>query len=259
MNRVKPKFCGVCKFIGFAAFAFVLVLRARAGGAEEMVNLRLMPTGATARLGGYIPQHLELSSAKPSGITQTPANLSSLPYGRFSKLGPAESPTTFFVIVDEPEGRPARLFVDANGNGDLTDDPPAEWAAKTNRTSGGRELVSYFGGAVVQRWPTARKTLALRIPMFRFDKSDPELARQRGEPAFLLRWDYARFGAVTIEGAPCPAMLSDRLTTGDFRGGKDAKHPAAALFLDLNGDGRFDVRNESFRTDRPIHDRRLHL
>ena len=34
---------------------------------------------------------------------------------------------TFIVIVDRPEGADTRIYVDTNGNGDLTDDPPASW------------------------------------------------------------------------------------------------------------------------------------
>src|SRR2546430_16768994 len=119
------------------------VLAAVPAAAEE-VKLKLVPTGAMPKMGGYMPQRLELSEQKPAGITKTPAGLSAPLYGAI-KLGAAEHPSTIYLAVDEPDGKSSRLFVDSNGNGDLTDDPPAEWKGRPGQ--GG--LTMYMGGANV--------------------------------------------------------------------------------------------------------------
>jgi thiol-disulfide isomerase/thioredoxin len=68
----------------------------------------------------------------------------------------------------------------------------------------------------------------------------------------LYYGDYAREGTVKIGEKSHPALLMDPLTTGDFRGTKDEK-AQPALMLDLNGDGKFDRRHESFRVGKPFN------
>jgi thiol-disulfide isomerase/thioredoxin len=218
-----------------------------AGANADEARFLLLPAGAAAKLGGFIPQHLILTTTKPGGIRQVPASLVAPLYGEFH-LGPAELPAIFFVIVDEPQGKPARLFVDANGNGDFTDDPPIEWQPKTNH-SNGRDLVSYSGAATF-KVPYDNQTVELRFPLFRLDKNDPQ---HPGVGRMLFYYsDYARVGTLNLGGKAYSALLSDRLGAGDFRPGKDPAHPSVILFIDVNGDGKFDLGTEAFRTDRPL-------
>ena len=107
-----------------------LMLWASAASAQE-VNLTFESSGASRKLGGYMPQRLQLSATQPEGLKKAPAGLTAPLYGQL-KLGPAESPMTVLVVLDEPDQKDARLWVDANGNGDLTDDPPAEWQGRAN-------------------------------------------------------------------------------------------------------------------------------
>ena len=120
---------------------------ALAAGADE-VKFTLQPNKAFSKLGYYMPQRLNLSAQKPDGVKTPPPGLEAPMYGEM-KLGPAESPSTFFLIVDEPDGKPARLFVDANGDGDFTNDKPAEWKSST-RTNNGVTTTSYSGGGDFQ-------------------------------------------------------------------------------------------------------------
>src|SRR5206468_4322956 len=107
-----------------------------------------LKSGATMKVGSYMPQRLELKAEKPSELAKAP-ELSAPMFGILT-MGTQESPTRAIVAVDEPEGQPARLYVDANGNGDLTDDPATEWQPRTSRGSDGKELTMYLGGASVE-------------------------------------------------------------------------------------------------------------
>ena len=124
--------------------------------AADDIKMDWQSSGVSKTTGYYRPVVSNSLVDKPDGIKAVPADLAAPLYGKL-QLGPAEAPTTFFVIVDEPEGKPSRLFVDANANGDLTDDPPAEWKGRPregNRRDGAYHLSS---AEPICSWPTARK------------------------------------------------------------------------------------------------------
>src|SRR5438067_2774694 len=91
----------------------------RAEDASAEVKIKLMPEGAMRKLGGYQPQMIKMSETKPDALKKAPELAAPL-YGSIKFGG-----VTHLIVLDEPEGKDAKLYVDANGNGDLTDDPPA--------------------------------------------------------------------------------------------------------------------------------------
>jgi hypothetical protein len=84
-----------------------------AGLAADGVSMKFMGSGATARVGGYVPLSAEMNGTVDS-VKQAPEGLEAAKYGTL-KLG--KQSWTF--ILDEPEGKPAKLYVDTNGDGDL--------------------------------------------------------------------------------------------------------------------------------------------
>ena len=135
------------------------------------------------KMGGYMPQRLDLKAEKPAGLTKAPELAAPL-FGVLS-LGAKESPMQVIVAVDEPEGQPSRLYVDSNANGDLTDDPATEWKARTSKNPDGRELTSYSGGAFLEV-ALGGKSVPAHLGMYRFDKNDPPDGTQ-GIPVLLRR------------------------------------------------------------------------
>ena len=72
----------------------------------------------------------------------------------------------------------------------------------------------YSGGATL-KVPAKGETLALHVPMYRFDKNDPQRAALTN---FVFYYsDYARSGEVNLGGKAYSAMLIDDAVTGDFR------------------------------------------
>jgi peroxiredoxin len=228
-------------------FAALLIGTTFAAGAEE-VKLDWLASGATQKTGYYRPQRVTLSSAKPDGLKAAPTDVQAPLYGKL-QLGPAESPTGFFVVIDEPEGKPARLFVDANANGDLTDDPPVEWKGRAYKGQNGADLTSYSGGADLPLAYGAEK-LKLHVELYRFDKHDADRA-ELASTLFYYR-DFARAGEVSLGGKTYQAMLVDELATGDFRPPKDDDKSSVMLFLDLNNNGKFE-HGESFDVTKPFN------
>jgi thiol-disulfide isomerase/thioredoxin len=217
-------------------------------GADD-VKMEWQSSGVMEKIGSYRPLHLVLSPVKPDGIKVQPADLAAPLYGKL-ELGPTEAPTTFFVIVDEPEGKPARLFVDANANGDLTDDPPAEWKSRSSKGENGVELTSYSGGAdLLVSYGTEK--LKSHLGIYRFDKHD---ARRAAITNFLFYYrDYGRAGDVSLGGKTYHAFLLDDNATGDFRAAKGDTNAAITLLLDLNNNGKFETRGESFNVTKPFN------
>ncbi len=213
----------------------------------DTVKLKLVPTGAMPKMGGYMPQRLELSDKKPASITKFPADLTAPLYGAL-KLGAAEHPTTISLIVDEPDGKPSRLFVDSNANGDMTDDPPAEWKGRPGQ--GG--LTMYMGGANVNV-SYGSEPAPLHIAMYRFDKNDTQRAQLKN--VLLYYSDYAYEGDLALGGKKYHVLLADRVASGDFRGA-NAEGPTgsgAQILIDVNGNGRFDARGEIYDIRKPFN------
>jgi thiol-disulfide isomerase/thioredoxin len=219
------------------------VLVARADDAK----LAWQPSGVADKLG-FRPMRLILSPEKPDGIKIVPTNLVAPLYGHL-QFGPAEAPAAYFLILDEPPGQPSRLFVDANGNGDFTDDPPATWVGKAAKGTDGASLTNFLGGADLRAAYGSEK-VSLHLGFCRFDPHD---ASRPDYVNYLFYYtDYARVGDVSVGGQSYKAMLLDEFATGDFRPSQGASPKVVALLLDLNHDGKFQMRSESFDVSGPF-------
>ena len=216
--------------------------------AEPEVDLKWLPSDASKELG-YVPQRLKLSPVKPVSVKKSPDGLTAPLYGEF-KIGSREKPVTVQVLLDEPEGKPSRLLVDANGNGDFTDDAAPNWADKKMPGRDGRETVVHIGDATV-KIPFASGGADARLGMYRFDKSDS--ARAPLMDSMFYHRDYALKGHVKFTDKALPAILSDEMATGDFRGKDGGQFSGVLLVVDLNADGKFDSRREGFDVKKPFN------
>jgi hypothetical protein len=76
---------------------------------------------------GYMPMGIVLSADKPIGVSikKEPSYRTTPKYGVL-KMGDGPQ-SKILVAVDEPTDQVWRLYVDANANGDLTDDGDGSW------------------------------------------------------------------------------------------------------------------------------------
>jgi len=219
-----------------------------ASATAQEVQLKLLPTGGMSKMGGYYPLRLALSADQSEDIKKLPTDLAAPLFGTF-KLGASDAPTAIAVVLDEPDGKPSRLFVDANANGDLTDDPAPVWNSRNVKGSDGKDYQQFLGNAKVNV-PLGKEPATLTIAMYRFDRRDPARSAQKG---FLFHYpDYAREGEVALGGKTYKALLADRMATGDFRG-KDAASSGVQLFLDVNENGKFEAGSEAFDVRQPFN------
>lgn len=225
--------------------AMVTVLMIAAGvatAADDTVRLGVLSSGAVLKLGGYVVQNAALGDQRPATLTHEPADLVAPRYAVLPIAGPEGA--VFHVVVDAPDGNAARLFVDRNGNGDLTDDPVVGWLGE--ESGGGRK---YSGSAFVEIGE-AESPFPAGVGVYWFD--DP----QRPELRDALRYyrDYAREGELTISGKAYRVMLGDNLASGDFRAEGAARGLAVPkLMIDINANAEFDARGEEFPVNQPFN------
>lgn len=228
--------------------AVLLAAPLLAFAAEPDVKLNVLPAGGATKMGGYYPLRLALSEEKPAGLGKLPGDLAAPLFGTL-KLGPADAPKSFAVVLDEPDGKPSRLFVDANGNGDLTDDAAPDWTSRPVKGSDGKDYAT-FSGATKVNLMLGSESHGLTVKLYRFDKRDPARAAMKNT---LFHYpDYAREGDVKLGDKTFKALLADRRATGDFRG-KDGPDSGVQLFLDVNGNGRFEAASEAFDVRKPFN------
>ncbi|MDZ4754937.1 MAG: TlpA disulfide reductase family protein [Phycisphaerae bacterium] len=221
-------------------------------------TLTRIESGASAKFGYYAPLRLELVETPPESLTKPPAALEAPLYGVIQPAG--ANGRVYHVILDEPDGKPARLFIDANGNGDCTDDAPATWEGKPSPGHDGKEYTMHSGGGMLE-FPASTtgdegKAFNGHIAAYRFDKNDP--AREQLKGVLLYYRDYGAEGEVTLQGKSYKAMLDDGQATGDFSGRSQPPTDKAGdgpirLLMDVNGNGKFDSRGESFDTSDPFN------
>jgi thiol-disulfide isomerase/thioredoxin len=228
------------KFLVVAA-AVVASAAGMARGEDETVHLNLVSRGAQAKVGWYAPQRTELSDQKPSSIKKLPADLTSPMYGTLAIAG--QDKATYGIVLDEPEGKPARLLVDSNGNGDLTDDPPAEWTE--NATGKGAK---YNGGATVNLG-TKAKPYEVHLSMYRFDPKE----RVDMKNVILVYRDYLTEGEMKLGDKTYKVLLSDNAVSGDYRGSDKGANSGVQLLVDVNGNGKFETQGEAFDVRKPFN------
>jgi thiol-disulfide isomerase/thioredoxin len=212
----------------------------------DTVVLKPVNSGAGAMIGSYMPQRLALSSNKPGSISKVPEGLTDAMYGELAFAGKKVA-----IIVNEPAGKPATLYIDSNGNGDLTDDGVQKWEGKTTK-SGEKEYTMYSGGGKMMMGTTP-----VNVNMYRFDKTDPNRAQLKD--VLMYYRDYALDGEFSLGGKNFKAMLVDDTSAGDYRGkpieSKDGKETSSGvnLLVDVNGNGKFDRKGESFDVRKPFN------
>jgi thiol-disulfide isomerase/thioredoxin len=219
-----------------------------ASAAADEIKLEWQEKGMSAKVGYYQPQRLTLSEDKPESVTKLPDGIEKPKFGVL-KIGPADVPTSCVFVVHEPKKGEAKLWVDANANGDLTDDDAVEWTSRSNKR-GELELFQWSGRASVQvKYGDESRTLGLQ--MYRFDPDDPQRAVLKN--VLLYYRDYGYSGKVTIGEKEYSALLVDDAATGDFRGKEDAKDSGSNLLIDLNGSEKFEFKGERFDVRQPFN------
>lgn len=209
----------------------------------DQVTLTPLTSGGMRKMGGYMPQRLTLSSAKPDSLKKAPQTQHPM-YGTLM-LGDKKH----IVIVDD-----GKLYVDTNGNGDLTDDPAPTWTPSQYPPE--TKKYTMFGGNMMVNLQMGGKDVPVSLGVYKFDKTDSGRAALAN--VLLYYSDYAAEGQITLGGKQYKALLVDYAATGfKLKPGADSTgkeyDSGIHLMIDVNGNGRFDSRGENYDVTKPFN------
>jgi peroxiredoxin len=208
-----------------------------AAQAQETFQLEWRPAGITERGSGFRPHSVRLQAEAPAGLKRAPEGVGSPRYGVI-EMGPAKAPAKFIVLVEAPADKPARLWLDTNANGDLTDDPPGTITNRPYKTRDGEDATAWQATAQVQiPFPNGPRTGTLKF------YAGPTATAGRTQPLMLQYYaDHGAVGEVRVAGRAVPVVLQDAGATGAFRVGQDTmRNPLLWLGLTNATTGRVGV------------------
>ncbi len=186
-------------------------------GNGEPVSLKLVPSGAAARIGIFYPKTAPLSE---STAAKVPDGLFA---PRFGEIALRERRVAF--LVDAPEGKPVRIVVDANANRDLRDDPDLKLEAQSQGAS-----VRHKGLAMVELGKGQPVAVSITRP-------DPK--EEAGSVSY--HFDYGYEASFRLDG-----KLFSTFFAGDLEKG-------TVLQLDRNGDGKLSMQRETLVVGKPFN------
>lgn len=193
-------------------------------GDASGIEQKFVPAGITQKIGGYRPIRAEMSE-EAKGVSKSPEGLEAPKFGQIELDGKSWA----FILDERSEGE-AKLYVDTNGDGDLTNDPETEWASRKQG-----EMTMYSGKAKVQLGPDQIGEIGL----YRFDPNDPARAALKNTLMFFV--DF---------GSEFQLKLDDKEFSTFVAGPLSDK---ASLPMDRNGDGRVSRNYETVQLGTPFN------
>ena len=185
-----------------------------------------------------VPHGITLSEKAPAGVTKEPAYKGKPLYGVTHFGDDAADHGTVFVYDDDAK----TVYIDANQDGDLTNDEPQRWDRTTKSDDG---MVGFEGCFV---FPANYKTGTGKygIKMYRPKGSETVWFQTVGTPT----------GPITIDGTTYLTYLYDSDGQGIFSAtmNKKSKGFGTEVFIDVDGDGTWRPANhqEDVALGRPM-------
>lgn len=207
-----------------SVLSLVLVASAAVGAEETKIESTFVPDGVTAKVGGYRPIRAEMDR-EIDDVTTISEDLVDPKVGAF-EFGER----SWLFVLEEPEDEPAKLFVDANGDGDLTNDPEVEYEPRKRG-----DLTTYFGSAKVH-WDEDQ---LVGIKFYRFDPEDKRRSALKNTMLFYADFGYQH--KLTLEG--------EQFTT--YSSGEPDER--VYFRVDRDGNGQFSSKLETIRVGRPFN------
>ena len=182
------------------------------------------------KISPYSP--VPLAAERPAMVKKEPAYKGQPQYG-FLTLG-NRADNQVLVVVDDEAGA---VWIDANQNGDLTDDPPVAWSWQSRGKPKEGEKKRFEG-----HWSV---DAAFDLGAKRVSHATLSVATmyEPGSGRMGARVTNVRSGRLAIQGKAYDALLTTHSANGEFFSDPEQaaakKAGVSALFVDLNGDGTF--------------------
>jgi thiol-disulfide isomerase/thioredoxin len=205
-------------------FSFMAMCFLMSADDKTEITADFIPRGITRRMGGYRPIQSQMDQEE--GIVQVkPEELANPKYGYLTL-----DKTKWAYAIDEPEEGDAKLYIDSNRDGDLTNDPEVQWTAKP-----AGEYTMHDGSAKVQ----LENGELGQINMYRFDPKDAR--RPQLKNVLLFYPDFGYEYTIKLDDEEFKTATSGSL------------EDRFSLWLDRNNDGRPSRNYEMVTSDKPFN------
>jgi len=202
-------------------------------------------SGMETKMRGYRPMSIVLSNTAPAALKRVPEGMASPLYGVF-QTGPDKAPLSHPVIAITKDSIPVKLFVDANADGEMSNDEALAWTGKEFERPDGEKATNYFSEATVKLNGEGKRGLVkFYYPIPTADT--PVQATDRKYMVFYT--DFGVVGEIRIGERTLSAVLTDPGATTEFALSEGMRCPLA--WIDVNADGK-PGGGEVFPASRPF-------
>lgn len=223
----------------------LMAVSASVGVVAQSIQLDPKPSGAAA-LVGYGPIRMSLSYLKPESVRTLPKGITSPQFGQLHVGG-----KSLDVIWSQTEGVVPKMYVDTLGTGDFSKIEPTELKPAAYRNDPKGPLLTRYMGSIKVSFGAFKDAV---IPFYKFDKMDT--GRKALGSTILYYPDYYMEGTLDLNGKKMRTLLVDRTGNGTFTGtpiSKTSPSSGVQLFVDINGDGKFHPKAETFDAAKPFN------
>jgi thiol-disulfide isomerase/thioredoxin len=186
---------------------------------------------------GYRPGAVGLKPEKPAGLKKEPPYRTAPLYGVLT-LGNGPR-AAHIVAVDEPEGQPWRLYIDRNGNGDLTDDGGDAWTERKEVDELRTQTKKLYATATDLKLRASYGTPEKETHSAEFALT---LYRYGGSPLVQYYHAGAQVGELSLEGKAYKLAITEDSQSGVFQREFERREPAVTLVLNGNARERIELR-----------------
>lgn len=231
-----------------------LCMATSCAGPDDGVPLRFHPDRVFEAIPSSMLMNVEhMGEARPAWITKEPA-YKETPWYATLKIGePKAGHNPITIVLDEDDAE-ARVYIDLNANGDLTDDPrpthTREVIPEEKRTPILKVWIFDVFNAKVPAAYADGSTLDLPITVRTYGKVCRDLNNNM-KPDIVYWSTYYRAGTATFGNAQYPVAVKDQNADGRFDTLRSEKAPRGDMvYIDTDRSGTFDPRTEGFSLDR---------
>lgn len=210
-------------------------------------DLDLLSEGGA--LWGQLPFYnteVPLTPEQPASVKKAPKANGQLVFGKIT-LGTGPRAEYVVAVDQEPEGQfdLRRIYIDANQNGDLTDDGDGKWGKLVGR--GGKYMAGSHTVKLRASYGSGGDPAAVQDYSVIFIYT---MARAEAGYTLSYRRGGARTGAVTVAGKPVKVALIENDNRATYVSADAASKPLW-LMADVNGDGLFS-NEERYDARKPL-------
>ena len=150
------------RFAWATVLLLIMVARGAQGGEGQEVRLAGVGEGAVKQyFHSYVQPRTPLNTTRPATLKVEPPGLKHPEYGVLP-VGNQSLKRVFHVVTDADEagGLRKRIWVDTNGDGDMTNDPPVKVWEEKHEENKGKVYRWYEGAGQVDLGPAGKPFLA---------------------------------------------------------------------------------------------------